>query len=232
MNLPLPLAPTGNYSTGIISQSHLLPFPPTVSALAAQRFPQTHSNVSYLFAFSQAVASIQGAFFLLFIPIPSAWLLLICQKPVVPSLGSPPWAPPHSSGLSLCSCSIDQNCIIVCYKSLETWLFPSLHWECFKNRDHILCIFAHQVPEAWPIRGTKYTWQVFQYFSKYFLKKCFTLTLSSQTSLLPCSLTLNLFSATSSPLGFCLWWHGWVESLVLDLHSLPSLEHLLYDAQT
>lgn len=111
-------------------------------------------------------------------------------------------------------------------------LFPSLHWECFKNRDHILCIFAHQVPEAWPIRGTKYTWQVFQYFSKYFLKKCFTLTLSSQTSLLPCSLTLNLFSATSSPLGFCLWWHGWVESLVLDLHSLPSLEHLLYDAQT
>lgn len=119
----LPLTYLAHYSTGIISQSHLLPFPPTVSALATQRFPQTHSNVSYLFAFSQAVASIQGAFFLPFIPIPSAWLLLICQKPVVPSLGSPPWAPPHSSGLSLCSCSIDQNCIIVCYKSLET-CFP------------------------------------------------------------------------------------------------------------
>ena len=87
---------------------------------------------------------------------------------MVPSLGSPPWTPPHSSvGLSLCSCSIDQNCIIVCYESLETWLFPSLHWECFKNRDHDLFIFAHQVPKAWyfTLHSTKYTWQVFQYFN-------------------------------------------------------------------
>ena len=46
---------------------------------------------------------------------------------------------------------------------------------------------------------------------------------------LPCSLTLNLFSATSSPLRLCLWGHRWVKSLVLQLHSLPSLEHLLYN---
>ena len=239
MNLPLPLAPI-DISGSLFHWNHFPVSSPTissytVSALATQWFPQTHSNVSYLYAFSQAVASIQSAFFLPFIPISSAWLLLICQNPVVPSLGSPPWTPPHSSvGLSLCSCSIDQNCIIVCYESLETWLFPSLHWECFKNRDHDLFIFAHQVPKAWyfTLHSTKYTWQVFPYFRKYFLKKCFALTLSSQPSLLPCSLTLNLFSATSSPLRLSLWWHGWVESLVLDLHSLPSPEHLLYDAQT
>ena len=155
------------------------------------------------------------------------------SNPVVPSPGSPPWAPPHSSvGLSLCSYSIDQICITVRYKSQETWLFPSLHWECLKNRDHDLFIFTHQVPEAryFTIHSTKYTWQVFQYFSKYFLKKYFILTLASQTSLSPCSLTLNLFSATSSPLRLCLWGHLWVESLVLHLHSLPSLEQLLYDA--
>lgn len=204
MNLPLPLAPTGNYSTGIISQSHLLPFPPTVSALATQRFPQTHSNVSYLFAFSQAVASIQSAFFLPFIPIPSAWLLLICQKPVVPSLGSPPWAPPHSSGLSLCSCSIDQYCIIVCYKSLET-CFPLCTENALRTETTSYVSLHTRYLRPGPYVVPNILGKYFNTSVSISWRKCFTLTLSSQTSLLPCSLTLNLFSATSSPLGFCLW---------------------------